>query len=97
MSKFDDQYIALCKDILAHGEHITNYQSSDHRSASVAAAIPDHTAQGTSGAQTIRLPHRLMQFNLTEEFPILTTAVLEILWIYQADSNDVRWLQERGI
>ncbi|MBR2578951.1 MAG: thymidylate synthase, partial [Clostridia bacterium] len=25
------------------------------------------------------------------------TAVLEILWIYQVASNDVRWLQERGI
>ena len=104
MSKFDDQYIALCKKVLAHGEHITNYQSSDQRSASVATAIPDHTAQGQSAAQTIRLPHQIMQFDLTEEFPILTTkkvgfktAVLEILWIYQAASNDVRWLQDRGV
>lgn len=39
-----------------------------------------------------------------EEFPILTTkqlfirqAVLEMLWIYQAQSNDVRWLQERNV
>lgn len=39
-----------------------------------------------------------------KEFPILTTkqlfirqAVLEMLWIYQAQSNDVRWLQERNV
>ena len=25
------------------------------------------------------------------------TAILEILWIYQVASNDVRWLQERGV
>ena len=45
-----------------------------------------------------------MQFDLEEEFPILVskkvgfkTAVLEILWIYQAASNDVRWLKERNV
>ena len=104
MSKFDDQYIDLCKRILAEGEKITNYKKSDSRSAKVAQAIPDHTAQGSSAASTIRLPHQVLQFDLSEEFPILTskkvafkTAVLEILWIYQVASNDVRWLQERGI
>ena len=104
MSKFDDQYIDLCRRILEQGEHITNYQKTDHRKASVASAIPDHTAQGASSARTIRLPHQVMQFDLSEEFPILVskkvgfkTAVLELLWIYQAASNDVRWLQERGI
>ena len=104
MSKFDDQYIDLCKRILAEGEKITNYKKSDSRSAKVASAIPDHTAQGASEARTIRLPHQVLQFDLSEEFPILTskkvafkTAVLEILWIYQEASNDVRWLRERGI
>ena len=104
MSKFDDQYIKLCREILAHGEKITNYHKTDDRSAKVASAIPDHTAQATSEARTIRLPHRVLQFDLSEEFPILTTkkvgwksAVLELLWIYQAASNDVRWLQERGV
>ena len=104
MSKFDDQYIDLCKRILAEGEKITNYKKSDSRSAKVAQAIPDHTAQGSSAAATIRLPHQVLSFDLSEEFPILTskkvafkTAVLEILWIYQQASNDVRWLQERGI
>lgn len=104
MSKFDDQYIDLCKRILKEGEKITNYKKSDKRSKKVAQAIPDHTAQGASAASTIRLPHQVMQFDLSEEFPILTTkkvgfktAVLEILWIYQEASNDVRWLQDRGV
>lgn len=104
MSKFDDQYIDLCKRILAEGEKITNYQKTDGRAAKVASAIPDHTAQGASAASTIRLPHQVMTFDLAEEFPILTTkkvgfktAVLEMLWIYQEASNDVRWLQERGV
>ena len=104
MSKFDDQYINLCRNIISHGESITNYKKTDHRSKAVASAIPDHTAQATSEARTIRLPHQVLQFNLTEEFPILTTkkvgwktAILELLWIYQAASNDVRWLKERNI
>lgn len=39
---------------------------------------------------TYRLPHQVLEFDLQEEFPILTTkfvafkhAVLEMLWIYQ--------------
>lgn len=104
MSKFDEQYIRLCREILAHGERVTNYRKTDGRSSAVASAIPDHTAQGASGAATIRLPHQVLQFDLAEEFPILVskkvgwkTAILELLWIYQAASNDVRWLQERGV
>jgi len=104
MSKFDDQYIDLCRRILEHGEKITNYKEVDTRNATVANAIPDHTAQASSEAKTIRLPHQVLQFNLEEEFPILVTkkvgfktAVLEILWIYQAASNDVRWLKERNV
>ncbi len=104
MSKFDDQYIDLCRRILEHGEKVTNYKKTDNRSLSVATAIPDHTAQGTSSAQTIRLPHQVLQFDLSEEFPILVskkvgfkTAVLEMLWIYQVASNDVRWLRERNV
>ena len=65
---------------------------------------PDHTAQASSGASTIRLPHQILQFDLSKEFPILVskkvgfkTATLEMLWIYQVASNDVRWLQDRNI
>ncbi len=104
MSQFDEQYINLCRRILAHGEKITNYKKEDQRKKSVASAIPDHTAQASSGAKTIRLPHQILQFDLEEEFPILVskkvgfkTAVLEILWIYQVASNDVRWLKKRGV
>ena len=104
MSKFDDQYIDLCERILAEGEEIVNYSSADTRGAEVVTQIPDHTAQGKTGAETIRLPHQVLQFDLAEEFPILTskkvafkTAVLEMLWIYQVASNDVRWLKDRGV
>lgn len=104
MPRFDDQYIDLCKRILKQGEKIINYQPADKRSQAVSSSIPDHAAQANSAAETIRLPHQILQFNLEEEFPILTskkvgwkTAILELLWIYQAASNDVRWLKERGI
>lgn len=104
MSKFDDQYIDLCRRILAEGEDITNYAAQDARQSGLTSAIPDHTAQAASAAETIRLPHQILQFDLAEEFPILTTkqvafksATLELLWIFQAASNDVRWLQDRGI
>lgn len=104
MTKFDDQYIDLCKRILEHGEKITNYKKKDSRKKTVATAIPDHLAQAQQETKTIRLPHEILQFDLSEEFPILTskkvafkTAVLEILWIYQVASNKVSWLQDRGI
>ena len=102
MSKFDDQYIDLCKRILKEGEKITNYRGKDTRSN--VSTIPDHTAQRTSAAKTIRLPHQIMQFDLEEEFPTLVSkkvgfksAVLEMLWIYQVASNDVRWLKDRNV
>lgn len=104
MSKFDDQYIDLCRRILDHGEKITNYKKIDERGGAAASAIPDHLAQASGEVQTIRLPHQVLQFDLAEEFPILTskkvafkTSTLEMLWIYQQASNDVRWLKERGI
>ncbi|MBQ6605810.1 thymidylate synthase [Candidatus Saccharibacteria bacterium] len=104
MTKFDDQYIDLCKRILKNGEKITNYKKKDSRKKSVATAIPDHLAQAKQETTTIRLPHEILRFDLSEEFPILTskkvafkTAVLEILWIYQVASNQVSWLKDRGI
>ncbi len=98
MSKFDEQYIDLCKRILSEGQKIQNYSGKSHGNS----AVPEHVAQ--AGVKTIRLPHQMLQFDLSEEFPILCskkvafkTAVLEMLWIYQAQSNDVRWLHNRGI
>ena len=80
MSKWDKEYINLCKEILEKGTEVEN----------------------RTGVNTIKLPYKAFEFDLEEEFPILTTkfvafksAVLEMLWFYQAQSNDVRWLQER--
>lgn len=56
--------------------------------------------QNRTGMPAYKLPHQIMQFDLEEEFPILTTkfvafrtSVKEILWIWQKQSNDVRVLQ----
>lgn len=82
MSKWDKEYIKLCKDILA----------------------TDFWIENRTGIRTKKIPFRSFEFDLSEEFPILTTkfvafksSVLEVLWFYQAQSNDVRWLQERNV
>ena len=82
MSKWDKDYIKLCKTILEKGVEVEN----------------------RTGVNTIKIPSYHLHFNLEEEFPVLTTkqlffrqAILEMLWIYQAKSNDVRWLQERNV
>lgn len=82
MSKFDKSYIELCERILNEG----------------------HYSENRTGVATYKLPHQILSFDLEEEFPILTTkfvafkhAVLEMLWFYQAQSNDVSWLKERGV
>lgn len=82
MSAWDKIYCNLCENILTNGVQVSN----------------------RTGIDTIKLPSAHFQLNVGEEFPILTTkqlfirqAVLEMLWIYQAQSNDVRWLQERNV
>lgn len=82
MAKFDKEYLKLCKKILEEGEEVEN----------------------RTGTNTIKIPSYHFEFNLEEEFPFLTTkqlfyrqAILEMLWIYQVQSNDVRWLQERNV
>ena len=82
MSKFDVDYINLCKRILNEGVEVEN----------------------RTGVNTIKVPSHHFHFDLSEEFPVLTTkqlyfkaAIIEMLWIYQEQSNDVRWLQERGV
>lgn len=57
-----------------------------------------------TGVPTYKLPHKVMQFDLEKEFPILTTkfvafktAVKELLWIYKDQSNDVKKLQEQNV
>ena len=79
MSMADTQYLNIVENILDHGYFDNN----------------------RTGVRTYKLPHQMMQFDLEHEFPILTTkfvafktAVKEILWIWQLQSNDVRELQK---
>ena len=81
MSKFDKEYLKLCKKILTDGVEVEN----------------------RTGTNSIKIPSYNFHFDLSEEFPMLTTkqvfyknAITEMLWIYQAQSNDVRWLKERN-
>ena len=81
MTKWDQQYYDLTKRILEEGVHQEN----------------------RTGIDTIKIPSHYLHFDLSEEFPVLTTkqlffrqAILEMLWIYQVQSNDVRWLQDRN-
>ena len=76
------KYLNLCKKILKEGTEVQN----------------------RTGINSIKVPSHHFHFDLEEEFPILTTkqlflrqAVLEMLWIYQAKSNDVRWLKDRDV
>ena len=82
MSSADRQYLQIVSDILDRGYY----------------------DQNRTGMPSYKLPHQIMQFQLDQGLPILTTkyvafktAVQEMLWIWQQQSNDVRWLQERGI
>ena len=82
MAQWDVDYLGLCRRILTEGVRVHN----------------------RTGIDTVKVPSHTFRFDLAEEFPILTTkqlfirqAVLEMLWIYQAQSNDVRWLQERNV
>lgn len=82
MSKFDDDYISLAKEILSKGVEVEN----------------------RTGVNTIKLPSYNLEFDLRKEFPILQTkqtfyknAIIEMLWIWQMQSNDVRDLHDRGV
>lgn len=82
MSKWDKEYIKLCKKILKDGKRVSN----------------------RTGIDTIKIPAYTLEFDLSKEFPALTTkqlffrqAIVEMLWIYQVQSNDVRWLQDRNV
>ena len=81
MTKWDKEYLKLCKRILNEGIEVEN----------------------RTGINTIKVPSHNFHFDLSEEFPILQTkqlffrnAITEILWIYQAQSNNVDWLHERN-
>ena len=82
MSKFDDLYLDLVERILTEG----------------------YCDQNRTGVATYKLPHQILQFDLSEEFPILTTkkvgyktAVKELLWIFQKQSNKISELHEQNV
>ena len=82
MRKWDKEYITLCKKILKEGKRVEN----------------------RTGIDSIKIPAYTLEFDLSKEFPALTTkqlffrqAIVEMLWIYQVQSNDVRWLQDRNV
>lgn len=60
--------------------------------------------QNRTGVNSVKIPSFSFSLDIGREFPVLTTkqvfirqAVLEMLWFYQAQSNDVRWLRERNV
>ena len=80
VTNFDKDYCNLLKDILKNGEYVEN----------------------RTGINTFSIPNVVLNFDLKKEFPILESkkiniqnAITELLWIYQAQSNDVNWLKER--
>ncbi|MDP4144185.1 MAG: thymidylate synthase [Bacillota bacterium] len=82
MSLYDTQYLSIVKNIINKGYY----------------------NQNRTGIPTYKLPHQIMQFDLGQEFPILTTklvafktAVQEMLWIWQQQTNEVKWLRDRNI
>ena len=61
-------------------------------------------SQNRTGVATYKLPHQILKFDLSKEFPILTTknvafkaAVKELLWIFQKQSNKVSDLHEQNV
>lgn len=79
---------------------------ADKQYLAIVRDILDHGYYDTNrtGVSTYKLPHKIMQFDLSREFPILTskfvgfkTAVNELLWIYRDQSNSVLKLQEENV
>lgn len=82
MTNFDKEYLELVKKILKEGVEVEN----------------------RTGINTIKISKHIFEFDLAKEFPILQTkdtawksAIIEMLWIWQMQSNDVRDLHKRGV
>ena len=78
---FDKAYCELLKDILKNGELFEN----------------------RTGIDTLSVEGVNFKLDFGKEFPLieskkvlLKNALSEMLWIYQAQTNDVSWLRERG-
>lgn len=79
--EFDKKYCELLKKILTEGELFEN----------------------RTGIDTLSVEGVNFKLDLGKEFPLLESkkvllknALSEMLWIYQAQTNDVSWLRERG-
>ena len=99
MSKADDLFIAMCKDIIENG-----YDTKGEK-------VRPKWEDGTS-AYTIKRFGVVNRYNLAEEFPAITlrktyikSAIDELLWIWQKKSNNVHdlhshiwdaWADETG-
>ncbi|MEG2276195.1 MAG: thymidylate synthase [Clostridia bacterium] len=82
MSTLDNIYNTLCTKILNEGETVKN----------------------RTGIDTLSIPQYIFTFDASKEVPILTTKyvapkgpIFEMLWIYKEQSNEVKWLQDRGV
>ena len=89
MSKADDIFITMCKDILENGI------------SSEGEIVRAKWADGTF-AHTIKKFAIVNRYDLSEEFPILTlrptnlkAAIDELLWIWQKKSNNIKDLNSR--
>ena len=89
MSRADEIFIANCKDILENGVWDTDLE------------VRPRWEDGTP-AHTVKKFGIVNRYNLAEEFPILTirrtfwkSAIDELLWIWQAKSNNVNDLRTR--
>ena len=89
MSRADEIFIQNCKDILENGVWDTDRE------------VRPRWEDG-SPAHTIKKFGIVNRYNLAEEFPILTirrtfwkSAIDELLWIWQAKSNNVHELRTR--
>lgn len=84
MSKADNIFISMCKDILENG--------ISSEGENIRAKWPDGTP-----AHTIKKFGVINRYKLSEEFPILTlrptnleAAIDELLWIWQKKSNNIK-------
>ena len=89
MSRADEIFIRNCRDILENGVWDTD------------RAVRPRWEDG-SPAHTVKKFGIVNRYDLSEEFPILTlrrtywkSAIDELLWIWQAKSNNVRELRTR--
>ena len=99
MSKADEIFISMCKDIMENG------------TSTEGEKVRPHWPDGTS-AYTIKKFGVVNRYDLSKEFPIMTlrktalkSATDEILWIYQHKSNNINdlhshiwdeWADETG-